>query len=353
MEPPAALQKLAKARPPQWKWQGGDFIHALAWAPHGHTLAVGTLGGELAVLDGATGKPRWAKPNAHADSLLWAAWHPRDAILATGGQDGAVRLWEANQGSLLREFHPDPKKKWVEHGAWSFDGDLLAVAAGKKATFWTAQGEPKGETGEAKATVACIAWEPDLDARRLLVGGYGGVQVWEAGADPAEGPVTEAQWSTAVLAAAWDPKGEWVAAGTGDGAMQVWRVGTDHTLRMGGYPGKVREIAWHADGRHLSSGGGPNVVCWSFEGQGPEGSAPIEWVGNSENVTALAAHPVDPARVASAGKEQLLFLWKVGDDNPAGLRALPESPASHLAWKPDGTLLAVGCEDGGVVAFKI
>ncbi|SDT99474.1 WD-40 repeat-containing protein [Verrucomicrobium sp. GAS474] len=350
MEPSAALVKLAKARPPFWKWQGGEFIHALAWAPHGHTVAAATLGGELVVLDGVTGKPRWHKPAAHSDSILWLAWHPRDPILATGGQDGVVRLWDAAKGSPLREWTPDPKKKWVEQGAWSFDGAYLAVAAGKSVTFWNAAGEAKGKTGEGKATVASIAWEPDLDAHRLLVAGYGGVQVWEPGNDEA---VTGAEWSTSVLAAAWDLHGEWIAAGTGDGSMQVWRVGTEHTLRMGGYPGKVRELAWHADGKHLSTGGGPNVVCWSFDGEGPEGSAPIEWMGHSENVTAIAAHPTDPNRIASVGKEHLLFLWRIGDENPAGIRALPESPASTLAWKPDGSLLAAGCEDGGVVVFKI
>ena len=350
MEPSAALLKLAKARPPQWKWKGNDFIPALAWAPHGHTLALATLGGELAVLDGATGKPRWHLPAAHGDSILWLAWHPRDLLLATGGQDGLVRYWDANKGTKLVEFQPDPKKKWVEHGTWSFDGALLAVAAGKKATFWDTQGQPKGETAEGKATVAAIAWEPDLDAHRLLVAGYGGVQLWEP---EAVAPVTGVDWPTSVLAAAWDTRGEWVAAGTGDGSMQVWQVGTEHTLRMGGYPGKVRELAWHADGKHLSTGGGPNVVCWNFAGQGPEGTAPIEWMGHSEPVTTLAAHPTDPKRVASAGKEHLLFLWQIGDENPTGLRALPESPASILAWKPDGTMLAAGCEDGGVVVFKI
>ncbi len=354
MEPAAALQKLAKARPPLWKWQGGECIQSLAWAPHGHTLAAATLGGELVVLDGATGKPRWHRANAHGDSILWLAWHPTEALLATGGQDGFVRLWEATKGTPLDEWTPDPKKKWVEHGAWSFDGALLAVAAGKRVTFWNAKGEARGQTGESRATVAAIAWEPTPETHRLLVGGYGGVQLWDADLPEVEmAPVTGAEWPTAVLAVAWDTRAEWVAAGTGDGAMQVWRVGTEHTLRMGGYPGKVRELAWHVDGRHLSTGGGPNVVCWSFEGEGPEGSAPVEWMGHSEAVTALAAHPTDPQRVASAGKERLLFIWKIGDENPVGIRALPESPATTLAWKPDGALLVAGCEDGGVAGFKI
>jgi len=353
MEPAPALAKLSAARPPRWRWRADDCIHDLRWAAHGHTLAVAALSGELAVLDGATGKPRWRVADAHPGGALWCAFHPTEAIVASGGQDGAAKLWDANTGAPLRTLFQD-RKRWVEHGGWSADGAFLATAAGKGVTFWNAAGEACGAIAEQKGTVSALAWHPRL--AHVLIGSFGGVSVWEPGKTEA---LSRAEWPTSILAVAWRPDGEWIAAGTGDASVQTWRVGTEETLRMGGYATKVRELAWHPGGDHLSTGGGFNLVCWDFRGEGPSGSTPQEWMGHSEFVTALAADPGDPTRVASAGKDQLVFLWKLGSDDPVSLRAIPESGPVLLAWQPGGkkgekeTALAVGCEGGEVVLFKI
>ncbi len=350
MEPSPALKKLSAARPPKWTWAGTDCVHALAWAPHGHTLAVATLAGELAILDGATGKPRWTVADAHPNGALWVAWHPAGALLASGGQDGAAKLWDANTGKPVATLFSD-RKKWTEHGGWTADGSALAVAAGKDVTFWDAAGKSLGALPTQKATVAALAWHPKQP--ELLIAGFGLLSAWKVGQ---EKPVASKEWPTAMLCAAWKPESweaEWAAAGTADASIEIWKVGSDETFRMSGYPAKIREIAWHADGNHLSTGGGMNIVCWDFRGAGPEGSTPQEWIAHSEPVCALAAHPTDPTRVASSGRDQLVFIWKLGSDDPATMRAVPESVPSLLAWKPDGSILAAGCEGGEVVAFAV
>ena len=350
MEPASALAKVAAARPPRWQWRGADCVHSLQWAPHGHTLAAATLAGELVSLSAADGKVRWHVADAHPGGALWCVFHPTEPLLASGGQDGAVKLWQADTGQLVRVVVHEPKR-WSELGAWSADGEFLATAAGKAVSFWNAAGEAKGRTADQKATVAVLAWHP-RDAA-LLVAAYGGLSVWTPGAAK---PDAFLERATPVLAAAWRPGGEWAAFGTGDASMEAWRVGTEETLRMAGYPTKIRELAWHGTGDHLSTGGGTNVVCWDFRGDGPAGSTPIEFLGHSEFITALAPHPTDPRRVASTGRDHLVFVWQTGADDPVAMRAVPDSVPLHVAWQPRAAkepLLAVGCEGGEIVLFKV
>jgi WD40 repeat protein len=308
------------------------------------------LAGELVLLDGATGRVRWHQAAAHPGGVLWIAFHPTEPLLASGGQDGAVRLWHADKGEPISVLFEE-RRRWSELGAWSAEG-VLAFTSAKDLLFYKADGTALGRvTPFEKSSVAALAWHPVQP--ELAVGGFGGLSVWKAGE---EKPISSKAWPTSFLATAWKPQSwenEWVAGGTGDASVEVWKVGSDEALRMAGYAGKVRELAWHTGGEFLSTAGGPNIVCWDFRGAGPEGSAPQEWIAHSETVAALATHPTDATRVASSGRDQLIFIWQLGKDDPISIRAVPESVPHLLTWKPDGTGLAAGCEGGEVVFFKI
>lgn len=207
-------------------------------------------------------------------------------------------------------------------------------------------GVGRAEAGRTPGPALALAAHP----RRALLfaaDAAGGVWRWAPGAparalDRARAPA---------LALALDPAGARLAAACEDGAVRVWDAAGGALRRtLRGPARRVHAVAWAADGRALVSagGGGGGAVCvWDAEGGG-EGPARRVLHGHARDVWALAAHPTDPARLASASDDRTVRLWRLADAGPAAERtlvghafavvALAASPRHLVSADIDGAL---------------
>lgn len=90
-----------------------------------HALARGGETGTLTVSRIRDGVVLWQRTQAHRDAITHLAWSPDGQMLASGGQDGMVRVWQAKTGKLLRAFpHGEP----VWRLQWSPQGTLASTS---------------------------------------------------------------------------------------------------------------------------------------------------------------------------------------------------------------------------------
>jgi WD40 repeat protein len=138
---------------------------------------------------------------------------------------------------------------------------------------------------------------------------------------------------------AFSPGGDWLAAGTGDGSIGVWRTRSpDAQFLFTGHKGAVLSLAFSRDAAVLASGGEDETVrLWNLES-----GQPIRTLkGHSRRVSAVAFGP-DGNALASGGEDASVILWDTSKGRVAKRFRDPEGPVLSLCFSPDGSELIGG-----------
>jgi WD40 repeat protein len=328
----------------QWRAQLDDHVNSLAWSPDGKWLAVASISGPITIFAGKTGQVLHVL-DGHDFGTCEVAWNASGTTLASVGQDGQVRLWDPE--SWQERLKLPGGAAWVEHLAWSPDGDLLATTAGRKLRLWNGtDGQLIQDYPDHSSTISDVSWQPGKQV--LTSTAYGTIMFWQPDRNE---PLRNLEWKGSVLVMAWSPDGNYIATGDQDATVHFWITKTGQDLQMYGYPTKVRELSWDSTSRYLATGGGPTVTIWDCSGKGPEGSRPIELKGHATFLSALAFKHRGRV-IASASTNGTLMFWQIDKPKQPLLQASLGSGISQLAWSLDDHLVAVGTEAGVVIVYS-
>ena len=327
-----------------------DHVAGLGWSPDGTSLAAVTGAGTLFIFDPSGGEPIHQLKGAHAVGALTLDWSAGG--LATGGQDGKIKLWDAAAGRPVAEFSgaDGARRTWVESVRWSPDGALLASAAGRTLRVWNASaGGPCLEFGAHPSTVAALCWRPD--GKAIGAGFYGGAALYRLTEST---PYEEMRWKGSILSLAWSPNARYVAAGTQEATVNFWKLPyrPGDELDMSGYANKVKELAWDPTSRYLATGGGAEITIWDVSGKGPRGTQPRQLAGHRRKVTQLAWQRRGPLLV-SGDAEGNAALWRPEKSARPLREGWLGGAISAAAWSPDERSVAIGSATGGVVVWDV
>jgi len=292
-------------------------VFALTFSPDGQTLAVSACATALLGLCTRSEVTLWnpledgslGRITAHSAAAYALGFSNDGELLATGGEDGRVRLWNPLTGEVLQEmsvgsavssasFHPsgfslslgrqngavlnwdlrasqarvilERPGGWINALTYSPDGRYLAVASGAKQN----DGQPSGQLyGLQDESLEGFSLEGNPTVRSL----------------------------------AFSPDGTLLALGVEDGRIHLWDM--NKLRRRGvleGHTNAVRSLSFSAAG-FLASGGDDHTVClWN-----PGKSQLLErFTGHSEEVTAVS-YRAQGGVIASGGFDDRVLLWDV------------------------------------------
>jgi WD40 repeat protein len=336
---------------------GTGGVGSVAFSPGGHTLASGTNDGTVRLWNVAdpVHPESLAKPLAVGSAVYSVAFSPDGRTLASGSYDGTIRLW-----NVADPRHPQVIPQTLIAGtgavysvAFSPDGRTLASGdIDGTVRLWDiadpAHPRPLGRPLTVGSAVYSVAFSPD--GRTLASGEIDGtVRLWDI-ADPARPrplgrPLTV---GSAVFSVAFSPDGRTLASGTNGGAVQLWDAADPARPRPLGRPltvgSAVFSVAFSPDGRTLASGSDSGAVqLW--DAADPAHPRPLgQPLTAGTNAVLWVAFSSDGRTLASGSYDGTVRVWSL----PQTVLTGGSGAVAAVAFSPDGRTLASGTNGGAV-----
>lgn len=310
----------------------GAWVVGVAFGRDGRGAFLGCGDGTVRLAD-----EDWREVRAHDGAVLALAPDCADGVI-TGGDDG--RLMRIGADGTTGEITKLGATKWVEHVAAHPSG-VRAASVGKALHLFDVNGAPLKTLAHPSAVGGLVF---DAKGKRIFASHYNGASLWYVAAKEDKQRLLE--WKGSHAAIAIDPAGEHVVTAMQEASLHGWRLADGQHMRMSGYPGKTKSLAFSGKGRWLATAGAESIVLWPFFGGGPMGKAPTEIAGG-DNVlcTRVACHPEHEV-VAAGFADGLVLIAEIASGKVVPVAGPGRGSVSALAWSSDGARLGFGTETG-------
>ena len=372
-------------------------VKSVSFSPNGTTLASGSRDGTVKLWEVAT-RANFATLEGHTSQVNSVSFSPNGNTLASGSSDYTVRLWETRTGTNFATFEGH---SWVESVLFSPDGNTLASGSSDGTLkLWDIKTRnaaaiyghnvgnsisfsPDGntlasgstdetiglwdiETGRKIKSLGFHQWGVDVvvfSSDGILASGSlnNSVMLWDVATGRNISPRFEGTCSLCpedryflsrgmgqILSLSFSPDGTTLAAGDPEGIV-LWDVATGtHIATPFGHTSRVRSLAFSPDGAILASAedSGTGAELWdasTLTHISTLGDNPVNSVSFSPDGTTLASG-VPPWY---GGRTEL---WDLGTRNKI---ITHYGCGGHVAFSPDGTILACMSDDNMVMLWDL
>lgn len=273
-----------------------SWVSAVAFNPKYMVLASGGLDDTVNLWDISTGTLTTSL-TGHARGINGLAFSPHGQVLASCSDDDTIRVWNAGTGQLLHIL------KGHRH-------DVTSVAIGRRGSLLI--------SGSEDRTVG--VWNLEQGKLAKVLSGNAGM----------------------IRCVDISPDEELVVSGGFDNKIRLWQLGTGEVFRvLSGHLNSINDISISTDGRLIVSAGKDRCIkLWSLR----SGNLIHTLKGHTREVNAVAIAP-NQRTVVSAGGDSCIKVW----DTKTG--ELVETFSDHgnsvtaIAIHPNGQYMASASSD--------
>jgi WD40 repeat protein len=293
-----------------------------AYSPDGHLVASGGFDHTVRLWNADTGQPDGAPLTGHTGRVTGVAFSPDGQRIASVGLDGELRLWDV-----------------AKHQA------VMAPA--------TAGGRP-GSTG-----FWTVAYSPD--GRLIATGGTdSNVRLWDAQSlQPVLPPITGHVGD--VYSVAFSPNGHIVASGGADHKVRLWNAETGGVqfadLKDKGHAGPVLSVAFSPDGKRLASASSDTTI-WIWDvvddvlAAGHQLSGGVTHPGHTAAVNTIAFNSTGKGLV-SGSIDGTIRVWNLESGWSMPLPSTRRGDSVQVvAFRPGGTFGFMSCSAAGGIQLS-
>ncbi|MHB8600469.1 MAG: WD40 domain-containing protein [Ktedonobacteraceae bacterium] len=306
------------------------------------------------------------------------AWSPDSTRIASASADGTLDVWDAFTGQRLFKWG-DPYQNGLLAVAWSPDGKYIAVGGSDShvADVYIFN----ANNGQIVSTCPIGSLAPQASQAHI-----GAVRAASGG-----GPGT-------VYSLAWSHNSKWIAAGVGDGTVQVFNPATGTSVLTISTAGKASSdgnpvassVTWSPDNQYIAYALGSQVRLWNVTTKQLQVHIPrlandwvtaVVWSPDNQylaiNIAQLNAGGVaaeiwspytgkdalymehfagswspDSTRITAATQSNIIQVWEASNGKLLYAYLDTIAQTTNAVWSPNGNFIASGDDAGAVNVWR-
>jgi len=307
-----------------------NVVSSLAYNPEGTILAAGGGDGTIYLFDAST-RQLIRAPAGDSNPVALICFSPNGSRMISCGRYNRLRLWDLAAGHVLAENDAGSSlsgTRTVHRIDWSPDGKTILTVREGELRLWTAETLKPARTLKVKE-------------KYEIRSSHGGLEtIWQRDTVP-------------VIDAVFGRDANKIIAEYADGTLRTWDVRSRKQVRRARPGGDYRTFHLSSDGKTIFAA--PLKAAKSrpkiLDAETGDERASFD-LGGLGDVYDFVLSP-DGEHAAAALYETLVIVWAIDDPKPLHVVEMGSRGLSALAFSPDGKTLAAGGENQNLMLFDV
>jgi len=280
----------------------------------------------------------------HNQSVYTVVFNDDGTLLASGGEDKSIYVWDINSGelkfTLANNYFPIRDLKFSDTDQilaacgpdiklMDLDGNLLRTFSGNTTHIWS--------------------FDFNAETNKIVSGSYAtNIRVWNYATGETFLVLEGHEKSTLPVAISFD--GKYIISGSLDRSVRIWNAATGNELKkLDRHTDNIYSVKFHPSGKYFASASGDKTIrLWDFV----SGEVLKTYVGHEKNVMDIDFSP-DGNHLISCSLDNTVILWETVSGENIYSFVEHKGFVNAVKFSPDGKYFASASSDKTVILWKL